>query len=135
MEGIVLFWAPSWFTIKCNTKCTDGPKNLFKMVEFSRKLKKSSQTIVQKVMQRNGYFAHPEALLLAMLADSDENIRVQAVDTILEIRSKANFESQTSSGEEEVEHGVDEEDDDDEVEEGEEDDAFVLEPAERKAIF
>lgn len=135
MEGIVLFWAPSWFTIKCNTKCTDGPKNLFKMVEFSRKLKKSSQTIVQKVMQRNGYFAHPEALLLAMLADSDENIRVQAVDTILEIRSKANFESQTSSGEEEVEHGVDEEDDDDEVEEGEEDDAFVLEPAERKAIL
>merc|ERR1712121_276867 len=84
------------------------------MVKFSRKLKKSSQTIVQKVMQRNGYFAHPEALLLAMLADSDENIRVQAVDTILEIRSKANFESQTSSGE---------------------DDAFVLEPAERKAIL
>ena len=34
-----------------------------------------------------------------------------------------------------VEHGVDEEDDDDEVEEGEEDDAFVLEPAERKAIL
>ena len=105
------------------------------MVKFSRKLKKSSQTIVQKVMQRNGYFAHPEALLLAMLADSDENIWVQAVDTILEIRSKANFESQTSSGEEEVEHGVDEEDDDDEVEEGEEDDAFVLEPARRKAIL
>ena len=69
------------------------------------------------------------------MIDSDESIRVQAVDTILEIRSKANTESQTTSEGEEVEHGVDEEDDDDEVEEGEEDDAFVLEPAERKAIL
>ena len=38
-------------------------------------------------MQRNGFFAHSEAVLLAMLADSEEEIRVQAVNTILAIRS------------------------------------------------
>ena len=30
---IILFWAPSWFQINCHPKCTDGAKNLFKMVE------------------------------------------------------------------------------------------------------
>ena len=126
---------PSWFTIKCHPKCTDGPKNLFKMVECSRKLKKFLQPIVQKVMQRNGYFAHSEAVLLAMLADSDENIQAQAVDTILAIRSKACSDSQPSSEGDEVEHGLDEEDDDNEVEDGEADDAFTFERSEKKAIL
>ena len=137
IRGIILFWAPSWFQIKCHPKCTDGPKNLFKMVEWSRKLNQNSQEILQKTMQRNGFFAHSEAVLLAMLADSEKEIRVQAVNTILAIRSGASSQSQpaTSSNDDDDDDGSDEEDEEDEVEEAEEDDAFTFEASERKAIL
>ena len=52
------------------------------MVEYQRKLEPELQEEVQKVMQRNAYFAHPEAILLSMLADSDREVRAQAVNTI-----------------------------------------------------
>ena len=137
IRGIILFWAPSWFQIKCHPKCTDGPKNLFKMVEWSRKLNQNSQEILQKTMQKNGFFAHSEAVLLAMLADSEKEIRVQAVNTILAIRSGASSQSQpaTSSNDDDDDDGSDEEDEEDEVEEAEEDDAFTFEASERKAIL
>ena len=85
-----------------------------------------------------------------MLADSDEEIRTQTVETILEIRSKASSSGQPplcsaeeedcldeDDDEEEVEEGDDDEEDDDdeEVEEGEADDAFTWEPSEENAIL
>ena len=71
-----------------------------------------------------------------MLADSEEEIRVQAVDTILAIRSRASSEAQpASSSADDDDHGSDEEDDESEVEEAEEDDAFTLEASKRKAIL
>ena len=93
--------------------------------------------ILQKTMQRNGFFAHSEAVLLAMLADSEKEIRVQAVNTILAIRSGASSQSQpaTSSNDDDDDDGSDKEDEDDEVEEAEEDDAFTFEASERKAIL
>ena len=106
------------------------------MVQWSRKLNQNLQEILQKVMQRNGFFAHSEAVLLAMLADSEEEIWVQAVDTILAIRSRASSEAQpASSSADDDDHGSDEEDDESEVEEAEEDDAFTFEASERNAIL
>ena len=45
-------------------------------------------------MQRNAYFAHPEAILLSMLADEDGEVRAQAVNAILTIRMKSNQRAQ-----------------------------------------
>ena len=52
------------------------------------------QKIIQKTLQRNAYFAHPEAILLSMLQDSNQDVRAQAVNTILTICMKANHSSQ-----------------------------------------
>ena len=82
----ILYYTPSWFTIKCNPDSKDGPKNLMKMIEFSRKLEPEEQTIVQRTMQRNGFYAHPENVLRSMLMDEDVSIRDKAVRKILEIR-------------------------------------------------
>ena len=60
------------------------------MIQYQRKLEADLQKIVQTVMQRNAYFAHPEAILLSMLADEDGEVRAQAVNTILTIRMKSN---------------------------------------------
>ena len=134
-HAIVTFYAPSWFQIKTHPKYTDGPKNFMAMVQFSRKLGKKLQKIVQEVLQRNGYFAHPEAILLAMLADDDEDIRARAVNQILTIRRKAQEQGGESNHQEDWEgdgRGVDDLDDDDEVEDG--DDCLQLDPSETAAI-
>ena len=134
VHAIVHFYAPSWFEIKTHPTCTDGPRNYFKMVQNARKLGKGLQKVVQKTLQRNAYFAHPEAILLAMLADSDGVIRAQAVNTILTIRMKTDMASQSST----VtlppdDRGVDDIDDDNELSDDEEA-AFTLEPSEADAI-
>ena len=129
----VTFYAPSWFQIKTHPKCTDGPKNLTAMIKYSRKLSKKLQELVQEVLQRNAYFAHPEAILLAMLADDDADTRARAVNQILTIRMKAQ-DLGDQSNEEDVDdgRGVDALD---ENEEDEDDgDCLQLEPSEIAAI-
>lgn len=67
-------------------------KNLFRSVELLRDLPVSVQRIVRPVIERNGYWAHPEAILLAMLADTDETVRRQAVSRIVRCREEATDE-------------------------------------------
>ena len=45
------------------------------------------QEIALRVLERNAYFAHPENILLGMLADENQKICQIAVDKILKIRS------------------------------------------------
>ena len=59
-----------------------------KMIEFSRQLSKPEQLLIQKTIQRNGFYAHPENILLSMLADKDVTVQGRAVDTILALRPK-----------------------------------------------
>ena len=130
-HAIVNFYAPSWFQIKTHPYCTDGPKNILKMVQFSKKLDKDLQEVVEKRIQRNGFFAHPEALLLPMLADENINIRQQATATIMRIRQSQRDKEDAVSAEneqEEIDFGEEEEIDDDDGEQ------LVLEPYERNAI-
>ena len=133
VHAIVHFYAPSWFQIKTHPRCVDGPKNMLKMVQFSRKLGQDLQKVVQKVIQRNGYFAHPEAILLAMLADEETEMRKQAVNTILTIRMKSDQQDQQDSPDIDDGRGVDEKDDDNEIDE-EDDDPLKLDLFETKAL-
>ena len=77
---IINFHAPCWFWIKSHPHCQDGPKNLLKMIEFSRKLTLQEQKIAHKTIQRNGFYAHPESILRSMLADEDHSLREKAVE-------------------------------------------------------
>ena len=103
------------------------------MIKYSRKLSKKLQELVQEVLQRNAYFAHPEAILLAMLADDDADIRAQAVNQILTIRMKAqNLDDQSNEGDVNDGRGVDDLDENEEDEDDE--DCLQLEPSEIAAI-
>ena len=84
---------PSWFLIKNHPHCQSGAKHLFTMLELSRDLCKSSQGIFQKVLQDNAYFAHPENVIIACLADQREVIRRKAVLYILAARENFDVES------------------------------------------
>ena len=53
--------------------------NLFSMMELSRDLMPESRRTVERVLQDNSYWAHPEQILIAMLRDEREVIRRRAV--------------------------------------------------------
>lgn len=57
-----------------------------------RKLPQEVQSIVQPVIQRNAYWAHPEAVLLSMVADENPEVRARAVHAIQKCRMQTTDE-------------------------------------------
>lgn len=76
-----------WFTIKCKPKCTEGAKHLMEAIVRSRYLSYDLKKIVDPVIQRNGYFGHPENILLVMLVDERKAIRELAYRRIIKART------------------------------------------------
>lgn len=58
-----------WFNIKLKPSCTYGSKHLFNLISYSRSLSDDLKNVIDPIIQRNGYFAAPENLLLSMLCD------------------------------------------------------------------
>lgn len=84
---VVKVYAPSWFLIKNKPSCKDGSRHLFYIISASRYLSEDLKKIIDPVIQRNSYFAHPENMLLAMLTDDKKHIRELAARRILKARS------------------------------------------------
>ncbi|GBP06283.1 Protein asteroid homolog 1 [Eumeta japonica] len=80
-------YTPVWFQIKTHSSCKDGSRHLWKLIESSRFLSSELKAVIDPVIQRNAYFAHPENLLLAMLTDEEKHIRELAARRILKARS------------------------------------------------
>ena len=70
-----------------NSKLEDGAKNVFTMLQLPKTQQMDIQNIAKKYVQINAFFAQSSNLLVAMLAEEDdESIRKQAVVGIIEIR-------------------------------------------------
>ena len=61
--------------------------HLWQTISLSRYLSPDLKKIVDNVIQRNGYFGHPENVLVAMLGDDMETIRELAYQQIMKARS------------------------------------------------
>lgn len=83
---VVKIYTPVWFTIKKNNLCSDGARNLWHLIQLSRCMNKSNLNHIDPVIQRNAYFAHPENILLCMIADPKQHIRELALRRILKAR-------------------------------------------------
>lgn len=79
---ILKVYGPTWFEVKSQKSCTDGSKNLYNMIQRCRYLKGKVREVVEKSVQHNGFFAHHENILLAMLFDEEEQVREKAIDWI-----------------------------------------------------
>ncbi|GBN88697.1 hypothetical protein AVEN_19754-1 [Araneus ventricosus] len=77
---------PLWFSIKKSKYFIDGPKHVFQAIQTTRYLSYELLQVVDPVMQRNAFFAHPENVLLAMLVDEREYIRELGYRRILKAR-------------------------------------------------
>jgi hypothetical protein len=72
---IVKVYVPMWFTIKQNSSATNGAKTLHKSLQLSRGFSADVKKIIDPIINRNGYFGHPENILLTMIDDERPNIR------------------------------------------------------------
>jgi len=76
-----------WFAIKAQSSCKDGARHLHQMIVKSRYLSPKHKKIVDPVIQRNAYFAHPENLLLAMITDHRPHIRELGLRRVMKARA------------------------------------------------
>lgn len=81
-------YVPMWFQLRSCSSCADGPPNLLRSVQLLQALPRRLRKVIEPVIQRNAYWAHPEALLLAMAADRNPEVRTQAVRTIQHCRQQ-----------------------------------------------
>lgn len=84
---VVKVYAPIWFEIKAHPTCKDGARHFWKLVFYSRYLPQELKSVVDPVIKRNAFFAHPENLLLSMLSDEQKHVRELAARRILKARA------------------------------------------------
>lgn len=84
---ILKCYMPLWFKIKTSKKFTDGPKIVFETIRTSRYLSQNLLQVIDPVIERNAFFAHPENLLLAMIVDESRYIRELGLRRIWKARS------------------------------------------------
>lgn len=85
---VVDVYAPMWFLVKCQPSCLDGAKHIHQFILHTRYLPDNLREIIDKTVQRNGFFAHHECILLSMLADNDPVLSQLASRRIISAREK-----------------------------------------------
>ena len=74
LQALVMFiirvCALMWFAIKSHSSCKDGARHFHQQVTRSRYLCQEQNNIIDPVLHRNSYFAHPENIILAMKVKS-----------------------------------------------------------------
>lgn len=92
VDFVLNVYAPMWFKIKSHPSCKDGARHLWQTIKLSRYLSDDLKKVIDPVISRNAYFAHPENLILAMLTDERQHVRELGLRRILkarEIKTKA----------------------------------------------
>ena len=90
VKFIVQVYSVTLFNTSYKSKFTSGAPLLFEMMNLIKTQSEEVQQIAKPVVQNNAYFAHPENVLAAMLADEDEEVRRDAVNKILALRKMKN---------------------------------------------
>ena len=87
VDIIINIYGPAIFSIKENWHVSQGSKHYFNLISLSRDLLKESHpkcfSVVIKVLKTNGFYSHPENILLAMISDEDPNVRNKAIGECL----------------------------------------------------
>lgn len=81
-DYVLKVYAPIWFSIKLKPQCYMGARHLWHLIQLSRFLPENERTVVDKCIQRNAYFGHPENIILSMLVDERKEIRELAARRI-----------------------------------------------------
>ena len=80
-------YAPTWFKVKAHSSCKDGARHFHAIISRSRYLSLKYRNIIDPVIHRNAYFAHPENILLAMITDHRPHIRKLGLRRIIKAKA------------------------------------------------
>lgn len=86
VQYVMKVYAPFWFLVKSQPLAIDGSRHIFQLIQWTRSFPASVKKVVEASIQINGYFCHPENILLAMLTDEDRSVRSEAYEKVLEAR-------------------------------------------------
>lgn len=93
VEYVLKVYAPAHFQIKRQSSCVYGAIHLCNMIVASRFLDSPYQKTFQDTLQFNGFFGHPENVLLAILNDKNEEVRYRGWAKIMDIRRNSDTTS------------------------------------------
>ena len=89
---IVNCYTPSLLNIKKTPHCTNGTKHVYEMLQLCRELLEDDHpeifSVVTGCIENNGYYFHPENIILSMVTDPDEDIRNEGIQLIEKYRSQ-----------------------------------------------
>ena len=80
-----------YFDIKVKHNLVDAPHHIITMLRILRKQPKQVRDVVTFYVRSGAWYAHPENVLLSLLASSESKDRKFAVDQILKARGKSEF--------------------------------------------
>lgn len=86
-------YMPLWFRIKASVYFSEGPKIVFETIRLTRYLPEHLQIIINPVIERNAYFAHPENLIVAMIMDERQHVRELGLRRVLKARESCKGKS------------------------------------------
>ena len=96
---LVYVWAPVFLLCKKMNRLEAAPSMLLLEVMLTRKhCTCPERTLLAKSISFNGQMAHPELVLLGMLASSTLSEREKAVEVILRVRSRGPIKWETPTG-------------------------------------
>lgn len=84
---IVKVYSTMWFVTKAKPYLQFGARHLWQTIYLSRQFPETITAVVDKAILNNAFYAHPENILIAMLADERKHIRELAVRRILKARN------------------------------------------------
>ncbi|GBN18008.1 hypothetical protein AVEN_1395-1 [Araneus ventricosus] len=82
-------YMPVWVHIKKGKCFTNGPEHVFEVIKSSRLLSENLLKVIDPVIQRNAFFAHPGNVLLSMVVDKRDHIRELGFRRIIKARNLA----------------------------------------------
>lgn len=88
VEYIVKVYAPFWFLVRTKPHAIDGSRHIFQFIQWTRELSQTVQNVARASLKQNGFFCHPENILLAMITDKNATIRKEGFQKILRARER-----------------------------------------------
>ena len=92
VQYIMSAYVPVWFQIKSNSNLANGARHFFTLLNCSQSMTQRVRDVVNRVLQRNEFFAHPENILISILMNEQEHVRELAWRRVLKCRSSSPLE-------------------------------------------
>ena len=80
-----------WFEAKVKHSIVDGPHHIITLLRLVRQQSEEVREIVTPYIQSGAWFAHPEAMLVSLLASPTQTDREFAVEQILKVRGDSDM--------------------------------------------